>query len=124
MKQARIAIAVVTLAALGSAAALVVPALASSTRAAKTMTVYVTASEFKFKLSKLSYPVGTTVVFKVKNKGKIGHNFKIDGKKTPLIQPGTTTRLVVTFKKKGRYPYSCTVPGHASAGMKGVFTVR
>ena len=30
----------------------------------------------------------------------------------------------VTFKKKGKYPYLCTVPGHAAAGMKGVFTVR
>jgi uncharacterized cupredoxin-like copper-binding protein len=23
-----------------------------------------------------------------------------------------------------RYPYICTVTGHAAAGMKGVFTVR
>jgi uncharacterized cupredoxin-like copper-binding protein len=39
------------------------------------------------------------------------------------IQPGTTAKLVVTFKK-GKYPYLCTVPGHAEAGMKGVLTVR
>jgi hypothetical protein len=24
--------------------------------------------------------------------------------------------------KKGKHPYKCTVPGHAAAGMKGVFT--
>jgi Copper binding proteins, plastocyanin/azurin family len=41
----------------------------------------------------------------------------------PLIQPGKTAKLVVTFKKKGKYPYLCTVPGDAAAGMKGVFTV-
>ena len=35
-----------------------------------------------------------------------------------------TARIVVTFKKKGAYPYLCTVPGHAAAGMKGVFTVH
>ena len=52
------------------------------------------------------------------------HDFKINGKKTPLIQPDKTARLVVTFKKKGRYPYQCTVFGHAAAGMRGVFTVR
>ena len=52
------------------------------------------------------------------------HDFKINGKHTPLIQPGTTARLVVTFTKKGKYPYLCTVPGHAAAGMKGIFTVR
>jgi len=52
------------------------------------------------------------------------HNFKIDGKKTPLLQPGKSAALVVTFKKPGKYSYLCTVPGHAAAGMKGVFTVR
>ena len=41
-----------------------------------------------------------------------------------MIQPGATTRLVVTFKKEGRYPYSCTVPEHANAGMRAVLTVR
>jgi len=84
----------------------------------------VTATEFKFALSKRSVPKGTTVIFKVTNKGKIEHDFKINGKKTPLIQPGTTAKLVVSFKKKGKYPYLCTVPGHAAAGMKGTFTVR
>ena len=52
------------------------------------------------------------------------HDFTINGKQTPLISPGKTAKLTVTFKKKGRYPYLCTVPGHAAAGMKGVFTVR
>jgi uncharacterized cupredoxin-like copper-binding protein len=52
------------------------------------------------------------------------HDFKIGGKTTPLLQPGTTVRLVVTFTKTGHYPYSCTVPGHAAAGMKGTFTVH
>jgi uncharacterized cupredoxin-like copper-binding protein len=32
-------------------------------------------------------------------------------KRTPLIQPGKTVKLVVTFKKKGKYPFLCTVPG-------------
>jgi uncharacterized cupredoxin-like copper-binding protein len=59
-----------------------------------------------------------------KNVGHVEHDFKINRKRTPLLQPGKTARLVVTFKKKGKYPYLCTVPGHAAAGMKGVFTVR
>jgi uncharacterized cupredoxin-like copper-binding protein len=64
------------------------------------------------------------VTFVFKNVGHVLHDFTISGKKTPLIQPGQTARLVVTFKKKGKCPYMCTVPGHAAAGMKGVFTVR
>jgi uncharacterized cupredoxin-like copper-binding protein len=31
--------------------------------------------------------------------------------------------MTVTFAQKGNYPYLCTVPGHASAGMKGVLRV-
>ena len=41
-----------------------------------------------------------------------------------MLQPGKSARLTVTFRKKGRFPYLCTVPGHAAAGMKGVFVVR
>jgi uncharacterized cupredoxin-like copper-binding protein len=54
----------------------------------------------------------------------MAHDFAIGGKKTRLIGPGKTARVTVTFHKKGRFPYLCTVPGHAQAGMKGMFTVR
>ena len=63
------------------------------------------------------------MVFTVVNKGKISHDFKIAGKKTPTLNPGKMATLRVMFTKKGRFPYLCTLPGHASAGMKGVFSV-
>lgn len=85
--------------------------------------ITVAASEFKFVLSKRTVPVGTTVVFKVVNKGKISHNFKIAGKKTKTLGPGKSALLTVKFKKKGHFAYSCTIPGHAGAGMKGTFSV-
>jgi uncharacterized cupredoxin-like copper-binding protein len=40
-----------------------------------------------------------------------------------VINPGQTAKLTVTFTKAGSYPYLCTVPGHAAAGMKGVLRV-
>jgi uncharacterized cupredoxin-like copper-binding protein len=79
--------------------------------------VTVAASEFKFVLSKRTVPAGI-VTFVVTNKGKTTHDFKIAGKKTPVLKPGKSTTLRVTLKK-GRYPYLCTLPGHAAAGMKG-----
>ena len=84
--------------------------------------VTVTATEFKFKLSKLTVTHGT-VVFTVANKGKIPHDFKINGKKTSLIKPGKTAKLSVTFKA-GKFKYLCTVPGHAALGMKGTLTAK
>src|SRR4051812_19094285 len=77
-------------------------------------------SEFKFKLSKASVPAGS-VTFNVTNKGTLPHDFKIAGKKTPLLQSGKTAKLTVTIKK-GANAYLCTVSGHAAAGMKGTVT--
>ena len=84
--------------------------------------VSVSASEFKFVLSKKTARRGV-VVFRVKNVGKVGHDFEIKGRKTRVLSPGQSATLRVTFLRKGHYPYKCTVPGHAAAGMKGVFTI-
>jgi uncharacterized cupredoxin-like copper-binding protein len=96
---------------------------ASTTRAAAT-TTQVKAGEFFFKLSSKSLAKPGKVTFVVKNVGKVDHDFKIDGKRTALLKPGATAKLVVTFKKAGKYQYLCTVFGHAAAGMEGTFTVR
>ncbi|HET7449703.1 MAG TPA: cupredoxin domain-containing protein [Gaiellaceae bacterium] len=96
---------------------------ASVGKASATIKINVKASEFKFVLSRRSVPAGSTVIFTVTNAGKISHDFKIAGKKTPTLNPGTKATLKIVFKKKGKYPYLCTLLGHASAGMKGTFGV-
>jgi uncharacterized cupredoxin-like copper-binding protein len=73
-------------------------------------------SELRFVLSKRSVPKGK-VSFTVTNRGKLKHDFKIAGKKTPLLASGKRATLTVTFEKAGRFPYLCTVPGHAAGGM-------
>jgi uncharacterized cupredoxin-like copper-binding protein len=93
--------------------------------AGATTNVAVTAgkpSELRFTLSKRTVPRGT-VVFKVTNRGKSRHDFKIAGKKTKLLAPGATATLRVAIARAGRYAYLCTVPGHAAAGMKGTLRV-
>ncbi len=88
-------------------------------------------TEFGFKLSKRQAPVGT-VVFTVRNGGKVPHTFKVCskpsasgsanacvGKVTATLKPNQSATLTVVFKSKGVFEYLCTIPGHASAGMKG-----
>ena len=58
------------------------------------------------------------------NKGKVPHDFKLAGKKTPRIAGGGHNATLKVTLKRGKYTYVCTVPGHAALGMKGVFTVR
>jgi uncharacterized cupredoxin-like copper-binding protein len=96
---------------------------AKSTTHTATVKIKVTAKEWSFTLSKRTVPVGSTVAFKVTNKGKIGHNFVIAGKKTKLLAPGTSQTITVKFAKKGKFKYLCSVTGHARLGMQGTFGV-
>jgi uncharacterized cupredoxin-like copper-binding protein len=123
LQRVRIAFALLVVGAAGAAAAFAIPAIGAGSSSSKTVTIKVTATEFKFALSRRSVPKGTTVIFKITNKGKIEHDFKILGKKTRLLKRGQTATLKVVFRKKGKFGYVCTVKGHAAIGMKGTFGV-
>lgn len=107
-----------------AAFALAAPALAGPTHhgQATGSTIKVTAKEFKFTLSPATARAGA-VTFTIVDKGKLPHDFSIAGKKSKIVDPGQTTKLTVTLKA-GKYPYKCTIPGHAAAGMKGTLVVK
>jgi nitrite reductase (NO-forming) len=87
--------------------------------------IRVTATDFRFQLRPAYVRrAGQRVTFTLVNRGGSPHDFRVAGKKTAVIGPGRTARLVVRFTKAGRYPYVCTVRGHAAAGMRGRLTVR
>ena len=113
-------------AALAIGALMTVPLAAAHTdrlTAAAASTIQVKGGEFFFRLSAKTVGKPGKVIFVFKNIGHVSHDFRINGRQTPLLRPGTTAKLVMTLKK-GKYPYLCTVPGHAAAGMKGTFTVH
>ena len=60
--------------------------------AALIKTVKVTSKEFKFVLSAKSAKRGV-VIFKVTNVGALQHDFKIKGRKTPLLSHGKSATL-------------------------------
>jgi uncharacterized cupredoxin-like copper-binding protein len=96
---------------------------ATATHQATTVTVTEgSPSEFHITVKPTSVAAGS-VTFKVTNKGNLPHDFKIGGKKTKLLSPGSSASLTVTLKK-GSAAYLCTVSGHAAAGMKGNLTVK
>jgi len=111
-------------------------AKAGHTALVQNVTVTVTkAKEFKFNLSKSALKKGV-VAFKVSNGGALPHDFKVcssnkgtltantcTGRSTPLVSPGQTDTLRVTFLRSGTYEYLCSVPGHAAGGMKGLITI-
>jgi uncharacterized cupredoxin-like copper-binding protein len=110
-----------------AAAAVAGTALAggSASTAQATTTVNVVAgkpSEFHFRLNPKAGKKGV-VVFRVVNDGKTTHDFKVKGRVTRHLAPGKSATIRITFAKAGSYQYLCTLPGHAAAGMKGVFKV-
>jgi uncharacterized cupredoxin-like copper-binding protein len=83
---------------------------------ANTTTIQVKGGEFYFKLSTKTIAKPGKVTFIFKNVGHVLHNFKINGKTTPMIQPGATARLVVVFKKAGKCPISAACPNTPTQG--------
>jgi hypothetical protein len=63
------------------------------------------------------------VTFSVTNKGKIPHDFKIAGKKTPAPEAGQERRAH-GHAQESKNAYVCGVPGHAALGMKGTLTAK
>jgi uncharacterized cupredoxin-like copper-binding protein len=96
---------------------------ASSHPSATPTTVKVVMTDYAFALSKKRIVHGKAV-FRVVNTGEVVHDFRIASKKTAIFTTGQSGALSVDFKKPGKYPFICTVPGHVAAGMKGVLTVR
>jgi uncharacterized cupredoxin-like copper-binding protein len=118
-----ITVAAVSLALLGAELPVATDAAAPAASTAASTTDTVKATEFKYALSKASVSRGT-VTFKIKNAGHLKHDFKINGKKSKMLNPGASTTFKVSFGKAGKFSYVCTVAGHAQAGMKGKLTVK
>jgi len=64
----------------------------ATARATATTRVAVTATDSRFTLSRRSAPTGS-VIFTVTNKGRVSHDFKIAGKKTPRLTRGHSATL-------------------------------
>ena len=119
MKSARVLAAAPLVVALVAAG----PAASSHAPSTPPTTVKVVMTDYDFALSKKRLVHGK-VVFRVVNTGEVVHDFKIAGKKTPYYTTGQSGALRIAFKKPGRYPFVCTLPGHIAAGMKGTLIVR
>jgi uncharacterized cupredoxin-like copper-binding protein len=105
-----------------AATAALVPAAAAGSTA--TQTVRVTETDYRIVLS--ARPRAGTVIFVIRNSSRHSHDFWLRGggitRKTPLLSPGRTFRLVVTLKRGVRYQLWCAP--HADKGMRATFVAR
>lgn len=98
----------------------------------------------RFGPDKLTFQQGETVRLRIKNVGKIPHEFVLGTKediaehaammkKNPEMEhadassarvaPGKTADIIWQFSKAGNFLYACLIPGHWEAGMQGTVTV-
>lgn len=101
--------------------------------------------EFIFTPERIQVKAGETVRFRVRNAGKLVHEFVLGdpaelqahakmmreqagmAHKDPnmlTLDPGKTGELVWKFTKPGEFEYACLVPGHYEAGMAGKVSVQ
>ena len=84
--------------------------------------ITVCASDIKFDVKTIDAKAGTLAVT-LENGGSIAHTLKIENTSLELkTDAGKTAKGSVTLSK-GTYNFECTIPGHASLGMKGTIVV-
>jgi uncharacterized cupredoxin-like copper-binding protein len=115
----------VRIAALGVVAAFVtltsaLPATAHQRRATVD-TVAVTMKDRLCGLSPKTVSPGITI-FKIKNAGKLQHEFQIDRRSSRKLGPGKSDTLRMSLRK-GAHAYKCIVPGQATGTMGGTLNV-
>jgi len=91
--------------------------------------ITIEASEFKFEPNVIEVKEKQNVVIKIKNKGTIPHNFKIEKEnffiaQSSLIAPGETATLEFKAPSRGEYDFYCSIGNHKLRGMFGKFIVR
>jgi uncharacterized cupredoxin-like copper-binding protein len=102
--------------------AAVVAAVAPAALGTSSARYTVTATDFKFAIAPARLKAGKQT-FTVVNRGEATHDFKLGAKKTRILNPGERQTITVTLRK-GRYTAICTVPGHATLGMKKTLVVK
>jgi len=83
--------------------------------------VEVIARDLSFSPAEVRVEAGTTVNLVLRNEGAALHDLTIPALGFRLeAPPGGTAAASLTVPTPGRYPFLCSVPGHAEAGMTGV----
>jgi uncharacterized cupredoxin-like copper-binding protein len=101
--------------------------------------------DMRFSPRRIEVRLGETVRFRVRNTGRVMHEFVIgtqaeNAKHADLmlkfpdmahdepfmahVAPGETGEVIWTFNRAGTFEYACLIAGHHQAGMVGTLHVK
>ncbi len=93
--------------------------------------VEIAMEEMRFDPNRIDARVGDTLTLRVINRGAQRHDLNFQSIHMPslagteaILEPGQSMTLTLTFDQVGEHAFSCTIPGHAAAGMTGAVFVR
>ncbi len=100
-------------------------------------------TEFAFRPSVIRVSVAVPTTIDLVNRGQLAHQFdapilrrvsatvsgdsvlvEATGLEFVRVQPRGQARVRILLRTRGRFPFACTIEGHAEAGMVGVLDVR
>ncbi|MDO8484519.1 MAG: cupredoxin domain-containing protein [Candidatus Limnocylindrales bacterium] len=92
--------------------------------------IEIVMTEMRFSPNRIDARAGQSVLVTIVNRGSERHDLAFPSITMPdlrgvetLTMPGESTRLTLSFDAPGTYPFLCTIPGHAAAGMTGAMFV-
>lgn len=85
----------------------------------------VVATDFSFEPSVIRLPAGESLNITLENRGRLFHDLTIADLGFVLsAEAGERASGSLSVVEPGGYPFECTVPGHAGAGMTGRLVVE
>jgi Cu+-exporting ATPase len=116
------------LGAIAAAALLVAGGVMAADRVidANAQAIQVVARDLAFAPRDVTIRAGRTTVLVFRNDGSTFHDWMVEGVANvdAAARPGQTQRIRFAIDRPGTYRISCTVPGHAEAGMVGTLFVE
>ena len=88
--------------------------------------VAIVLEDFRFTPNRIDAKVGVPVTVTLTNRGTERHDLNFGSLHMPglggvesILEPGETRTITLTFDQPGTHTFTCSLPGHAAAGMTG-----
>jgi nitrite reductase (NO-forming) len=96
-----------------------------------TGSVQIVMEDLRFTPNQLNAKVGLPLRVHLTNRGTERHDLNFPSIHMPglegvqsIVEPGETRSVTLRFDQTGTHTFTCSLPGHAAAGMTGAVIVR